>query len=237
VITERFDAFGVLPEHDRARLQAMGFGQAVGFGERPALVLIDVQNYMVGPPAGSTHEYPSACETAPAALIEIQALVAAARRGAVPIIYTRFVLARDGKDAGVYMAKRGLPTTEGWCLEDSEGADIVSNVAPAPSDFVIVKNKPSAFHGTPLLSYLVDRRIDTVIVTGGATSNCVRATVVDAMSYNFRAVVPHDAVFDRFDISHRIALFDIQRQYGDVVAAVDVIERFDTVAEQHRTGA
>jgi nicotinamidase-related amidase len=90
---------------------------------------------------------------------------------------------------------------------------------------VLVKKKPSAFFGTPLLGLLVDRGVDTVIVTGGSTSNCVRATAVDAVSYNFRTIVPEDCVFDRIDVSHRTALFDLDRQYADVVVSASLIER------------
>ena len=76
-----------------------------------------------------------------------------------------------------------------------------------------------------LLAYLVDRRVDTVVVVGGATSNCVRATVFDASSYNFRVIVPHDAVFDRLAVSHAISLFDMDRQFADVVSTDDVISQ------------
>jgi nicotinamidase-related amidase len=89
---------------------------------------------------------------------------------------------------------------------------------------VFVKKKPSGFHGTPLLGLLVDRRIDTVIVMGGATSNCIRATVFDASSYNFRTIVPEEAVFDRIPVSHAISLFDMDRQFADVVS-VDAVLR------------
>ena len=92
-----------------------------------------------------------------------------------------------------------------------------------------MKKKPSGFHGTPLLGYLVDRRIDTVIIMGGATSNCVRATVFDAASWNFRAIVPQEAVFDRIPISHAISLFDMDRQFADVVPVADVIQYLNAV--------
>ena len=96
---------------------------------------------------------------------------------------------------------------------------------PGPGDVVFVKKKPSGFHGTPLLGYLVERRIDTVVVVGGATSNCIRATVFDASSYNFRTIVPAEAVFDRIPVSHAISLFDMDRQFADVVCVEDVLAR------------
>jgi nicotinamidase-related amidase len=208
----------LLSERDRERVAAAGFGQRVGFGSAPALLVIDVQNYMVGPPPGSTHSYPSACgEEARRALAALPPLLAAARGHGVPVIYTRNEYRRDGADMGVYRRKRGMPATEGWCLAGSEGARIHEAVAPAPEDIVLPKSKPSAFLGTPLLGLLVDRGIDTVIVSGGSTSNCVRATAVDAASHNFRTIVVAECVFDRFELSHLTALFDLDRQYADVV--------------------
>jgi nicotinamidase-related amidase len=208
----------LLTDSDRELVERARFGRRIGFGSRPALLLIDVQNYMVGPPPGSTHAYPSACPAARDALPAIAELAAAARAGGAPVIYTQNQFRRDGADIGVYGRKRDLLDSEGWCLAGSEGAAIHDAVAPTPADFVLVKQKPSAFLGTPLLGMLVDRGVDTVIVTGGSTSNCVRATAVDAASYNFRTIVVQDCVFDRFELSHLTALFDLDRQYADVVS-------------------
>jgi maleamate amidohydrolase len=224
----------LLDEGDRERLERAGFGRRVGMGARPAVLVIDVQNYMVGPPKGSLHAYPAACgEPAQLAVARLRPLLAAAREGGVPIIYTRFELRRDSSDIGVYGRKRDLLATEGWCLEGSEGAEIPPDVAPDPGDLVLVKKKPSAFFGTPLLSVLVDRGVDTVIVTGGSTSNCVRATVVDSASYNFRTLVVSDCVFDRFRISHLVSLFDLDRQYADVVESQSVITHLHSLAASH----
>lgn len=216
-----------LTSDETARLTSAGFGQRVGIGQKAAVLVIDAQNYMVGPPPGSqVTQYPSSCgEIGRAALRRLSGFLAGCREMDVPIFYTRFELRRDGSDIGVYGRKRGLPETEGWCLEGSEGAQIASEVAPGGSDIVFVKKKPSAFHGTPLLGMLVDRGIDSVIVTGGSTSNCVRATVVDACSYNYRTMIVEDCVFDRFERSHRTALFDLERQYGDVLESGEVLKQ------------
>lgn len=224
-----------LTPDERARLDAAGFGQRVGLGRRAAVVVIDAQNYMVGPPEGSTvTSYPSACGDAGlAALRRLHDLLATCRTLDVPIFYTRFELRRDGADIGVYGRKRGMPDTEGWCLEGSEGAQISPLVEPGESDIVFVKKKPSAFHGTPLLGMLIDRGVDTVILTGGSTSNCVRASAVDAASYNYRTVVVEDCVFDRFERSHRTALFDLDRQYADVLSSADLV----TALQPERAGA
>ena len=221
----------LLDEHDRALIEHARFGRRVGFGHRPALLVIDVQQYMVGPPSGSQHEYPSACgEEAERALPLIAALARAARAAGAPVIYTRNEFARDGSDIGVYGRKRDLLETEGWCLVGSEGAQIHPIVAPQEGDIVLPKRKPSAFFGTPLVGLLIDRAVDSVIVTGGSTANCVRATAVDASSYDFRTSVVEDCVFDRFRLSHLAALFDLDRQYADVVSSATVLAHFDSLS-------
>jgi maleamate amidohydrolase len=214
----------LLSEEERVRLKTARFGLSIGLGERPAILVIDAQNYMVGPPPGAPEgPYPSACgEAATQAINRLVPVLSAARATGVPIFYTRFALQPDGRDIGVYGRKRELLHIDGWCLEGSTGAEIVPALRPEPDDFVLVKTKPSAFIGTPLLGLLVDRGVDTLLVAGGATSNCVRATVVDAMSYNYRTTVVWDCVFDRFAISHRVALFDLGRQYADLLDSESV---------------
>ena len=223
----------LLDARDREALARGRFGRRVGMGTRPAVLVIDVQNYMVGPPSGSTHEYPSACGApAVAALARLAPLLDEARNAGAPVVYTRFELRRDRSDVGVYGRKRDFLDTEGWCLEGSEGAQIATAVSPEPGDLIFVKKKPSAFHGTPLLGTLVDRGVDTVVVTGGSTSNCVRATAVDSASYNFRTIVVSDCVFDRIQISHRVALFDLDRQYADVMDSEEVIHHLRSTGGQ-----
>ena len=212
-----------LDDADRAVLARGRFGNRMGFGQRPAVVVIDAQRYMVGEP-GQDADWPSSCgDIGRAAVAQIASIVTAAQANGVPCFFTRFELQRDGSDIGVYGRKRSLLESENWCLAGTRGAELVPQLRPAAGDVEFVKKKPSGFHGTPLLGYLVDRQVDTVIVTGGATSNCVRATVFDASSYNFRTIVPQEAVFDRIPVSHAISLFDMDRQFADVVSAADTI--------------
>lgn len=212
-----------LGEQDRAVLAKGKFARRMGFGERPAVVVIDAQNYMVGE-EGRDEQWPSSCgDTGRKALQQIQRIVAQAQVGGVPCFFTRFEVDPNGTDIGVYGRKRDLLHSPNWCLTGTPGAQLADALVPGERDVQFVKKKPSGFHGTPLLGYLVDRRIDTVIVVGGATSNCIRATVFDASSYNFRTIVPEDAVFDRFPISHAISLFDMDRQFADVVTTDDVV--------------
>lgn len=94
---------------------------------------------------------------------------------------------------------------------------------------MLPKKHPSAFFGTPLVSYLIDRGVDTLVVTGCSTSGCVRGTVVDGFAYNFKAVVPHDAVYDRSDLVHKVNLFDMGQKYADVMSTDDVLAKLDEI--------
>jgi nicotinamidase-related amidase len=222
-----------LGEEDRAVLARGRFAQRMGFGARPAIVAIDCQRYMVGERGVKDERFPSSCgEIGWAAVDRIAELLTAARAAAVPIFLTRFALDPTGADIGVYGRKRAFLDRPDWCLEGTPGAELLPEVGPESGDVVFVKKKPSGFFGTPLLSYLVDRKVDTVIVVGGATSNCVRATVFDASSYNFRTIVPSDAVFDRVPISHAISLFDMDRQFADVMSTGDVVRHLQDLPRQ-----
>jgi maleamate amidohydrolase len=213
-----------LTEEDRAILAKGRFGRRMGFGRRSAVVVIDAQRYMVGEP-GKDAAWPSSCgEARREALAAIIRLVGAAQAARVPCFFTRFELDPGGADIGVYGRKRDLLDSPHWCLAGTRGAELAEGLVPAAQDIVFVKKKPSAFHGTPLLGYLVDRGIDTLLVAGGATSNCVQATVFDASSCNFRVAVVQEAVFDRVPISHAIALFDMDRQFADVVPLAEALE-------------
>jgi nicotinamidase-related amidase len=162
----------------------------------------------------------------------IASVVEAAQASGVPCFFTRFELERDGSDIGVYGRKRALLDSPHWCLAGTRGAELVPQLRPGPRDIVFVKKKPSGFHGTPLLGYLVDRQVDTVIVVGGATSNCIRATVFDASSWNFRVIVPHQAVFDRIPVSHAISLFDMDRQFADVVEVAETVSYLQDIGRR-----
>lgn len=222
----------LLTDEDRAVIERGKWAGRVGFGTRAAVILIDVQNYMVGDEGGlDAAKYPYACETGWAAVRETERIIRAARAASAPVIYTRFAIDRAAEDGGVFTAKIGARDSEYAYFEGTFGSEYVACVAPEPGDLAFTKKKPSAFLGTPLLPYLVDRKIDTLIVTGGATCNCVRATVFDAFSYNFRAIVPAEAVFDRMPISHTINLFDMNRCSADVVSVEDVIGYFKTGAQ------
>ena len=98
---------------------------------------------------------------------------------------------------------------------------IPQEIAPQKSDIVIQKLKPSPFFGTPLLSHLINLKIDTLIVTGCTTSGCVRAAVVDAFSYNYPVLLVEDCSFDRGQLSHAVNLFDMNQKYANVISLAE----------------
>lgn len=216
-----------LGEQDLKVLQKGKFARRMGFGKRPAIIVVDVQKYMVGV-KGQEDQWPSSGgQPAHDAVDQIVALVAHGQKHGVPVFFSRFEIAPDGSDMGVYARKRDLLRDPHWCLAGEVGAEMVDALVPTSNDIEFVKKKPSCFHGTPLLGYLIDRQIDTVVVVGGSTSNCIRATVFDGASYNFRVIIPQQAVFDRFPISHAISLFDMDRQFADVVDIAEVEKYFE----------
>jgi maleamate amidohydrolase len=137
----------------------------------------------------------------------------------LPIAYTRVVYAEDGSDAGVFCLK--APNLR--MLTDRHPAgQIVPELAPRPGELIVRKTQPSAFFGTGLAGWLVRQGVDTVVVTGCTTSGCVRASVVDALSYNFRPVVARDGVGDRSLAAHEANLFDMEQKYADLMDCAEI---------------
>jgi nicotinamidase-related amidase len=200
------------PQALRSDTPAAALGGRVGFGEAAALLVIDVQRGFTDPtaPLGAV---------ADSAIASIRKLTDAAHRGDVPVIYTVCVWHPDATTwARKIPAQRTLLRGSVWTeLDDRLSAD--------PRDTVIEKHLASAFFRTDLDSLLKARGIDTVVVTGLTTAGCVRATVVDACSYGYRAVVPPEAVSDRDSASHAMTLADIEGRYADVVASAEVAAR------------
>jgi nicotinamidase-related amidase len=108
-------------------------------------------------------------------------------------------------------------------MQSTEAYEFWPELSPLADEQVLEKTYPSAFFGTTLTSQLVYHGIDTLVVTGTVTSGCVRGTCLDAFNLNYRVIVPEDCVCDRGAVSHKVALFEIQMKYGDVVKAQDVL--------------
>lgn len=215
-----------ISDRDREVYEKAGFGSSSGFGSRPAVLVIDVQYRTVGerrePILEAMDAYPTAVgERGWAAVDRIQDLLRAARGKDLPVLYP-VVERKDRFDTGRWKDKiPGMDSEEHRIGQ--RGTQIVEEVAPESGDVVVSKRYASAFFGTPLMTYLNDLGVDSVVVTGCTTSGCVRATVMDAFSYAFRVVVPEDAVYDRGEASHAINLFDMNQKYADVVTTEEVL--------------
>lgn len=211
-----------IPEREQAIYERAGFGRKGGLGNRPAIVVIDVQYRTTGltrvPIEEAMETFPTACgEVAWQAVDVIQRVLTAARSRGVPVLYP-YVAPKLAYDVGRLGAK--VPTI---LTVSDKGYEFVLEVQPREGDVLIPKKHPSAFFGTPMASYLIDLGVDTLIVCGCTTSGCVRGTVVDAFAYNFRVAVVEDGVYDRSQTCHLVNLFDMASKYADVMPASDVI--------------
>ena len=146
-----------------------------------------------------------------------------ARQKRLPIIYTTNPRRQDGFDLGIWTLKSHRAKDE-VDIKGHIGNDIIKEIAPDKSDLFIEKLKPSAFFGTPLMSHLNMMKADSLIIVGSTTSGCVRASAVDALSYDIKVTIPHEGVFDRGEASHKLALFDLHMKYVDVTDLNDVLD-------------
>jgi maleamate amidohydrolase len=216
---------------DRAVYEASGYGARTGFGARPAVIVVDVNYAFTGdrdmPILESVKTWRNSCgEAGWAAIPPTQRLLAAARKQHIPVFFSTGIDSRpDGFDRGGWAHKNNRSKEDLSVVRvqaTARGNDIVHEIAPQPHEFLIQKIKPSVFHGTPLLGYLIDLGIDTLIVTGTTTSGCVRATVLDAFSQNYKITIVEECTFDRFESSHAINLFDMHCKYCDVLPLDEV---------------
>jgi nicotinamidase-related amidase len=220
-----------LTARDKAVFQASGYGARAGFGRRPALLIVDVNYGFVGdkpePILDSIRHWMNSCgEDGWKAVAIIKRLLLAARAKGLPEIYTTGVRRDDNWDQGAWAFKNSRVNTDYMGLSPSalKSNVVVADIAPGPKDIVIGKQKPSAFFGTPLAGYLVHLQCDSVLVTGTTTSGCVRATVVDAFSYNYRVAVIEDGCADRSQASHAVNLCDMNAKYADVVKSDEALD-------------
>ena len=222
----------VIGEEEQRAYRAAGFGNPSGTGKRPALLIIDVQYRTVGtepkPFWESIKEFPTSCgDVGWKAVRNIVPLLAEFRGNGWPVLYPH-VAPKKATEGGRLAAK--IPAIMNVA---QKGYEFVAEIAPREGDILIPKKHPSAFFATPLVSHLIDLGVDTLVVTGCTTSGCVRCSVVDAFSYNFRVVVPSDCVYDRSATSHAVNLFDMASKYADVAPAAEVIEKLNTTARRN----
>jgi maleamate amidohydrolase len=228
IMTDRiWDAH--LTANDKAVLAASGFGATAGFGKRPALLIVDVNwNFTSDKPEpilDSIKRWPASCGAISwVAIPVIKILADTFRAKKMPVIYTTGQSRTDAWDKGSWRFKNSRIGETVTRPNQMDGNQIVTDIAPQAQDIVVYKQKPSGFFGTNLASYLTLLGADSVVVTGTTTSGCVRATVLDAFSMNYRVAVVEDGCFDRCEVSHAVNLCDMHAKYSDVVKSSEVLE-------------
>jgi len=198
---------------------SIGFSRRTGFGERPALLVIDCTHGCSDPSVSSM------AIAMDDEIRNIRRLLDVARSKQCPVVHTTIVYTDEHfRDGGWFIKK--IPSLEAL-RPGAKESQIVPELAPRSGELVIEKRFPSGFYGTSLHSYLTTCRVDTVIVTGDSTSGCVRATVVDAVSSGFRVVIPRQCVADRVPLTHVVNLFDMDAKYGDVMDLDEILAALD----------
>lgn len=214
-----------LTPEEREIAYRAGYGKRSGWGQRPALLVVDATYGFCGrtpkPILDSIAEQRRSCgESAWTAVGKVAALLKQARRSNVPVIFSAMEDPSSPEyEPGLWRTKnrRGTEDLPQSGSPEKGENQIVKEIAPIPGELVFSKNKPSLFCGTGVMPYLISKRIDSLIICGGTTSGCVYATAVDGFSNNFNVTVVADASFDRIQTAHWVFLLDIDLKYGDVV--------------------
>jgi maleamate amidohydrolase len=184
-----------------------GFAARVGFGSRPALLVIDMIRAFTDLRSPLASNLDSQMDA-------IQQLLGVARDRDIPIIFSTVAYDSELQEAGIWIRK--IPSNS-WLVEGSEWVELDERLGRRPREMVLVKKYASCFFGTDLAARLITRQVDTLIIAGCTTSGCVRASAVDACSFGLHTIVVQEAVGDRAELPHIANLFDIDAKYGDVV--------------------
>ncbi len=204
-----------------------------GFGRKPAVVNVDPQKAYTLPA-----EYSTAYETDPNQLGFINEVSALCRALGGPVVWTYVAYLESGEDCGVWGTRSDTPDSLQNIKHGSRRAEFDDRLEiDRGRDIILHKRMASAFHETSLASLLVWHRVDTVIVTGGSTSGCVRATVVDGLSHGYRMIVPEECVADRHESPHFASLYDMAVKYADVLPVGEVTQALAQMASPHVKGA
>ncbi|MEX2453873.1 MAG: isochorismatase family protein [Rhodospirillaceae bacterium] len=207
-------------QSDEEFFRERGFGMTIGYGERPALLIIDILKAFTDPDMMLGADLDDEIEA-------IRPLLEAAHERDIPVIFStvRYDDA-DLKDAGIWALKqKGVITL----MSDTSGSEIDPRLDVGEKDALLVKKYASCFFGTDLVSRLMAHKVDTLIITGCTTSGCVRATAVDACQTGFRPMVVREAVGDRSAAAHEQSLFDLNAKYADVVSQADALAYLKSV--------
>lgn len=208
---------------DEEFFRQRGFGLKIGFGKRPALVIVDIIQAFTDPdmPLGSAMDDE---------IVEANRVIDACRKAGAPIIFTTTAYDDAGlKDGGVWVLKqKGAATLR----SGTPAVELDKRLHYQEGDSLLVKKYASCFFGTDLLSRLVAHGCDTVLIVGATTSGCVRGTAVDAVQNGFRPIVIKEAVADRSKAAHEQSLFDLEAKYCDVVPISEVLEYLENLEQE-----
>lgn len=191
-----------------------------GFGKKLAIVNVDFQNAYT-----RIDEFATAYETDPRQIEYVNRISKLARQKGMPVVWTHVAYAEDGSDCGVWGTRTNTPDSLQNIKYGSRrhAFDERCEIDKA-CDMIYTKRMPSAFFETPLQSLLVFRGVDTVVVTGGSTSGCVRATAVESLSRGYRTIVPIETCADKHESYHFANLTDLRLKYADVEPVQIVID-------------
>lgn len=188
----------------------------MGFGASPAILVIDMTYAYFDPSSRLGY----GAEAGWKAVAKVKELLPVARGSGVPVIYTRSAPLKRVKTELQGLGRKHTDLDGTW--DNPKMATIVEELSPRNGDLVIDKYRASAFFGTPLVSYLIFHRIDTLILAGTSTSGCVRTSAADASSHNYHVVIPEECVFDREPLWHEVTLAVLGQKYADVRPVAEV---------------
>lgn len=227
MLVDDYRATGLHGAETDATYERAGFSAAVPRGHRPAVVVVDLTRGFTEP------GFPSGADLT-AEVTAAAALVTAARRRNVPVIYTAISYTPVEADGDSIAWLRKAPGMRAL-REGSDAVAFDTRLARRSDDHLVLKKGASAFHGTALTALLAGMATDTVLVCGATTSGCVRATAVDAVQSGFNTLVVREACGDRARGPHDAALFDLQAKYADVVGLDDALGYLHRSAEPNTT--
>ncbi len=208
----RMETSNLTPRQYWAQVRENPARARFGFGHKAALINIDLQRAYT-----EVDTFRTAYQTDPRQLEYINTLAVLTRQRHWPVIWTYIAYLPDGSDAGIWGTRTNTVDSLQNIKEGSDRAALDPRLGiDRQQDAVFNKRMPSVFHETPVSSLLNWHRVDTVILTGGSTSGCVRASAVDALSRNFRVIIPEECVADKHEIPHFANLCDLMLKYADV---------------------
>lgn len=214
------------PREYYAQIKANPARAKFGFGRKPILINIDLQKAYT-----AVGEFKTAYETDPKQLDYVNELARLCRAKNLPVVWTHVAYLESGEDAGVWGTRTNTPDSLQNIKVGSRRAEFDDRLEiDHDRDIVYNKRMPSVFHETPLQSLLVWHRVDTIIFTGGSTSGCVRASVVDSLAHGYRTIVAEECVADKHEIPHFSNLCDMLLKYADVEPVAAVREYLESYA-------